>query len=323
MPGEEGRAFQQDRLAFFGKVGALFLLSSELAGRYGANEWRLDVGIRPFLAAAAALGAVWAASRWGRRSVETLGRIDASGLLLAGAALGSLGFVPLAFVDVTYPMVVNLGLLLIARAVILPSAASRTLVVSAAAAAPALAWMAWSAARSGLGDDLRSPGPANLAIQSGWLVAALLLSALASRVIYGLRPQVREARQLGQYTLEEKLGEGGMGVVYRARHALLRRPTAVKLLPPDAGRAAEPSSASSARCRSRRASPTPTRSPSSTTAGPPTGSSTTRWSTSRGSRSRSSWPRTGPSRPAASSTSCDRSRARSARPTPSGSSTAT
>jgi serine/threonine protein kinase len=39
-------------------------------------------------------------------------------------------------------------------------------------------------------------------------------------------------KQLGQYNLETKIGEGGMGVVYLARHALMRRETAVKLLLP-------------------------------------------------------------------------------------------
>jgi serine/threonine protein kinase len=65
------------------------------------------------------------------------------------------------------------------------------------------------------------------------------LALLVARAFLG-RPrsaQIKASRRLGPYTLDEKIGEGGMGVIYRAHHELLRRPTAVKLLAP--GRAGE------------------------------------------------------------------------------------
>ncbi len=61
----------------------------------------------------------------------------------------------------------------------------------------------------------------------GLAVALLLLS---SRSVARLRRRVERLTQLGQYTLIEKVGEGGMGEVFKARHALMRRPTAIKLI---------------------------------------------------------------------------------------------
>jgi eukaryotic-like serine/threonine-protein kinase len=58
------------------------------------------------------------------------------------------------------------------------------------------------------------------------LVAAFMSAFLLSR----LSGQLGRAQRLGAYTLERKLSEGGMATIYLARHALLKRPTAIKIL---------------------------------------------------------------------------------------------
>lgn len=60
-----------------------------------------------------------------------------------------------------------------------------------------------------------------------------LLAWAPTNVLYRLRHAVQQARRLGNYELTERLGAGGMGEVWRARHRLLARPAAVKLINPE------------------------------------------------------------------------------------------
>ena len=65
-------------------------------------------------------------------------------------------------------------------------------------------------------------------------MAAAIVSAFnASRANLGLRRRTYQIAELGPYQLGRRIGAGSMGEVFEATHAMLKRPTAVKLLRPE------------------------------------------------------------------------------------------
>jgi serine/threonine-protein kinase len=121
---------------------------------------------------------------------------------------------------------------LVARAALIPSTTPRTVTLGAFATLPLVLVVFDVHERTGVLDYLPSP-LLSMGVAASWAALAVASSWVVSRVVYGLREKVRQAMQLGQYTVQEKLGEGGMGIVFKASHAMLRRPTAIKLLPPE------------------------------------------------------------------------------------------
>ncbi len=66
-----------------------------------------------------------------------------------------------------------------------------------------------------------------LAVSSAAIFAFTLVVARLQREA---QKAAIEAKQLGQYRLEKQLGAGAMGIVFKGQHAMLRRPTAIKML---------------------------------------------------------------------------------------------
>jgi eukaryotic-like serine/threonine-protein kinase len=243
---EPGRGFLQDRLGVFGFwTGTLSL--SFLALRVVA-EWLVmpafSLGVLVtapaflFHATASATGlALWtAARRSGALPTARLRQIDAGAVILMCTAFALMGAtlegpVPLVSGPHGSMLTATLAVAFTAvwRAVAIPSTPGRTAVLTTIAVAPLVAA---DLVVIGAG----APGPARVIgplFVAGWAAVTLVIATAASDVVFGLRREVRRVQRLGQYTLDEKIGEGAMGMVYRASHAMLRRPTAIKLLPPE------------------------------------------------------------------------------------------
>jgi hypothetical protein len=76
------------------------------------------------------------------------------------------------------------------------------------------------------------PWPASLLMFFPTVVAAAV-ALVVSRMVYELNVEAGRGMEMGAYRLEELLGRGGMGEVWKASHRLLARSAAIKLIRAD------------------------------------------------------------------------------------------
>lgn len=247
---EEERAFLQRRVRSLGLLAGgtyLFFLLYRLGLMWshdGAYQWA-EPSFAHHAAAALSFLLMAALCLPTGRSARWICSVEASCLFLGVLFTAAMGaHIPVA-ARPDFIVLMALQYTLMARAVLVPSTGWRSLAIAfgvgvVLVAGTYLAFLdpqalpIWRLSLPA-GSPLRQATSLQVARyisldMAAWWLATCVITTATSTVIYGLRCDVRDAKQLGQYHLERKLGEGGMGVVYQARHAMLRRPTAVKLL---------------------------------------------------------------------------------------------
>jgi serine/threonine-protein kinase len=183
------------------------------------------------LAASSTMALLWLLATRPGHSRRSLGALDAIGFVVAP---GFLSIMTINDEGQILQVLLALTVTVMIRAILVPSRPGRTMLLTALAFLPTVIVCI---ARHHPTELLPGFSPSyqkqymtlNTVL---WSVLGITLATISSRVTYGLRRQVAEANELGQYVLEEKIGGGGMGEVWQARHRLLIRPAAIKLIRP-------------------------------------------------------------------------------------------
>jgi eukaryotic-like serine/threonine-protein kinase len=121
----------------------------------------------------------------------------------------------------------NAAVILIA-AMILPGTPGKMMVASLVAAStdPLAVWLGYLR-------GMEVPSAVNTMVLFMPNYACAVVAIIPSHVLQRLGQRLKQAQDLGSYRLTELLGRGGMGEVWRARHRLLARSAAIKLVRPE------------------------------------------------------------------------------------------
>jgi hypothetical protein len=205
----------------FGYFGRRLLLASSRSIETGLAS---DL----FTAATVAMGvAVYVVSRRGSLPAKRL--LD---LGLVFEVVGAFGIAASGlWSDVPRPLYTSFSLIpaecvwIVAYPLVVPNTPNNVLVASLLAASMGPAVLGVSAAA---GTATAAPLELIAYFLPNYL-SAFVAYAMA-RIVYRFNVRLKHAREIGSYELVERIGDGGMGEVWRAKHRFLARPAAVKLI---------------------------------------------------------------------------------------------
>ena len=204
---------------------ALFVMS------HGERIWRHEpmTDAIALVSIAASLG-LFFYIRKGDRDPQFILDLGLVYMVFTGAALGLLmhwSHVPKDWPAT--PMISWIGAVVLMSAAIVPNSPMKTLVASLIAVSMNPLGMLITRARGSW--EFGSAGNVLIMHYPDYLLVGV--AVVISRVMTKLGQQVTKAREMGSYRLVSLLGKGGMGEVWRARHHMLARDAAIKLIQPD------------------------------------------------------------------------------------------
>jgi serine/threonine-protein kinase len=225
------------RLGFLGLIYA----GTGLVGHFGrrlAIAWSSGLAFEPQFqdaigVIAVAMGiAVYAVVRSGALSNRGLVNLAVAFQVLGAFGLSIREFwegVP-AGLDSAFPLIPVECVWIIGFPLVVPLPPRTVLVSSLLAASAGPLALAISSSANGL--PIESP----IAVTAFFVTSTYLcavVSYVIAKIVHRVNVRLRTAREIGSYELMERIGEGGMGEVWRAKHRLLARPAAIKLIRAD------------------------------------------------------------------------------------------